>query len=269
MPGFVNEQQPGFRAPWGGGDQVGARLLVVSGGRMGVGATTVAIEVARELAQDALRTVLIDADTARPTIATRCGLAAGMNIGDVLAGRKTIHEALQRGPAGMQVLAGDVTNQAKAPLDERSNGRLLKQLHSLAPHADWLVVDAGNQVSELMARLWSHADELFLVTAVDAVAVMDAYALLKTVHSRAALRQAPALVVNQVADDGVAIDVHRRIDQSCRRFLGLSVTYAGVLRSDVAHPLSEDRASLADSVTQLCKHLLDPRRSVTKSPRAA
>src|SRR6187455_618232 len=84
----------------------GARILVVSGGRAGVGTTTIAMNLAAILASDALRVVLIDADLYRADVAAQCGVETQPNIGDMFSGRRTIHEALQRGPAGMQILAG-------------------------------------------------------------------------------------------------------------------------------------------------------------------
>ena len=210
----------------------GPGTVVISGGRPGVGATTLAVNLAAALAQDAHRVVLIDADLYRADVASQCNLTGGFGIGDVLAGRRSIHEVLQRGPAGMQVLAGAASAEIRSGLAERAILRLLKQMRSLGPHADWLLVDAGNQPSEFTARLWSAADRVLLVTSPDAVAVMDTYALIKTLLSRHSLRQSPTLVVNQAENDSTAADVHRRIDQSCRRFLGVSVEFAGGVPSD-------------------------------------
>ena len=106
---------------------------------------------------------------------------------DVLAGRRSIHEALQLGPAGMQIVAGSAAPETRAAVSERSIRRLLRQVQSLAPHADWLLIDAGNQPCELTARLWSAADAVLLVTAPDAVSVMDTYALIKTLLTRQTL----------------------------------------------------------------------------------
>src|SRR6185436_17726008 len=107
-------------------------------------------------------------------------LPRGLDIGDVLAGRRSIHEVLQRGPAGMQILAGAASAEVRDSVGERAILRLLKQMRSLGPHTDWLLVDAGNQPSEFTERLWSAADRVLLVTSPDAVAVMDTYALVKT-----------------------------------------------------------------------------------------
>jgi flagellar biosynthesis protein FlhG len=169
----------------------------------------------------------------------------------------------------MQVLAGTASAEARSGLGERAIQRLLRQVRTLSPHADCLIVDAGNQPNEFTARLWSAADRLLLVTSPDAVAVMDTYALIKTLLSRHSLRRSLALVVNQANDEATAVDVHRRIDQSCQRFLGLSVGFAGGLphdptvatavRRDALAATIETSNPLADAMSRLAKRIFESR----------
>src|SRR6476620_5065790 len=180
--------------------RIGARLLVISGGRPGVGATTLAVKLAEILASEALRVVLADADLHQADVANHCDLTGGPSIGDVLQGRKSIHEALQLGPTGIQILTGCASAELRASASERAIQRLIRQLPTLGRHADWLIVDAGNQPTELAAQLWSVAELLLLVTSPDAVAVMDTYALIKTLISRYAAHRQVSLVVNQSPD---------------------------------------------------------------------
>ena len=233
-----------------GADHSGARMLVISGGRVDVGATTLAVNLAAALAQDALRVVLVDADLNRSDAAVQCGLAGSLTLHEVLAGRRSIHEALQLGPAGMQLVPGSALGETRAAINERSISRLLRQLRSLAPHVDWLIIDAGNQPSELMARLWGEADTVLLVTSPDAVAVMDTYALIKTLLTRRSLTRPPALVINKLQESESAADVHRRIDQSCRRFLGLAVGFAAALPDDPDSLPAGDGSSAGLAVQQ-------------------
>jgi flagellar biosynthesis protein FlhG len=239
----------------------GPATLVISGGKPGVGATTVAVHLAASLAQDAHRIVLIDADLYRADVAAQCNLKGGLGIGDVLAGRKTMHEVLQRGPAGIQVLAGTASAETRSGLSERAIQRLLKQMQALGPHADWLLIDAGNQPSDFTARLWSAADSLLLVTSPDAVAVMDTYALVKTLLSRQSLGRPMRLVVNRADDEASAADVHRRIDQSCRRFLGLSLEFAGGLPDNAAVARHEIGVSLAASWSGLARQVFESQQA--------
>jgi flagellar biosynthesis protein FlhG len=234
----------------------GPRMLVIAGGKPGVGATTVAVQLAAALAREALRVVLVDADLDRGDIAAQCKLRGLVGIGDVLSGHKTIHEVLDRGPFGLQILAGSVSAEIRVGLNERSMQRLLRQMRSLSPHADWLLVDAGNQPSELAARLWSAADQLLIVTSPDAVAVMDTYALIKTLLPRHPASQFLSLVVNQAPDDAAALDVHRRIDQSCRRFLNASVRFLGGFpAAQIVADCDPDSHALASAAADLAHAL--------------
>jgi len=245
------------------------RMLVVAGGRPGVGATTLAVNLAAALAQDALRTVLIDADLHHADAASQCNLPGSLGIGDVLAGRKNIHEVLQRGPAGLQILAGAASAETRNSLSQRAIQRLLRQIATLGPHADWIIVDAGSQPSEFAAWLWTAAEIVLLVTVPEAAAVMETYALIKTLLARHELRRDILLAVNQTADDAVAADVHRRIDQSCRRFLGLPIEFAGGLPHDtLGGGLIESDSPLAAALARLGSRLFDDRPNA-RSAQAA
>jgi len=236
------------------------QTLVVAGGKRGIGATTLACKLASALAHDALRVVLIDADLQGGHLATQCKLSGNLRLGDVLAGKKSIHEALQLGPAGIQVLAGIADPVQRPALDERSIQRLLRQMRSLSPHADWAIVDAGNQASELALRLLSIAAQALIVTSPHAAAIMETYVLIKTLMNLGLqLRdRSLALTVNQADSEHMAADVHRRLDQSCRRFLGVSIDFAGWLPTDAAwasavsgqasEPLAEPFRQLGDRI---------------------
>ena len=96
------------------------RIVVLAGGRVGVGVTTLACSLAVELATDAQRVVLADCDLQHPNLAQRCGVAPANTLADVLAQKRTIHEALERGPAGMHVLAGSPQAGLRQPIADRA-----------------------------------------------------------------------------------------------------------------------------------------------------
>jgi hypothetical protein len=78
---------------------------------------------------------------------------------------------------------------------------------------------------------------------------MDTYALMKTLISSASLARPLELVVSG-ADVGQAADVHRRIDQSCRRFLGRAVNLVGRFVINPGGPTSECVGMLARRLTE-------------------
>src|SRR5687768_16840234 len=80
--------------------------IVVCGGKGGAGATTIAVNLSIALARLGARVVLVDADMDHADVATLCQLETRDTIADVLSARRTVHEVLIRGPAGIQILAG-------------------------------------------------------------------------------------------------------------------------------------------------------------------
>lgn len=68
------------------------RLILVAGGKGGVGTSTVALNLAVTLAQLGQRVVLVDADPAAADITARLGLLPDHGIAQVLSGWRTVRE---------------------------------------------------------------------------------------------------------------------------------------------------------------------------------
>lgn len=226
----------------GSNDTPPPKIVVVAGGKGGVGTTTVAVNMAVALGREGRRVVLVDADFAGPDVAALCGLNEPYGSADVLAGRRTVHEVLQRGPGGIQVLPSSRGLTDPADCTPAAQERLIEQLRSLGPHADYVLIDAGAGAGRVMRQFWETADLVLLVTHADTVAVMDAYAAVKLVCRDEPPSTAIAVLTNCVADEAAAGEVHERIDRACRRFLGLHVADGGWIPFDSCAP----RASAAE-----------------------
>jgi flagellar biosynthesis protein FlhG len=205
--------------------------VVVSGGKGGVGATTVAVNLTVALVRQGQRAVLVDADFAQPDATALCGISDGDTVADVLNGRRTVHEVLQRGPAGIQVLPGAWAPKQLPECSPLAQQRMLTELARLGPHADVVVLDVGSGLDPLVGRFWQSADVVLLVTTCDAASIMDAYASIKVLTADQSDCRVCTLV-NQSDSEAAAADVHARIAQACSRFLGKSIHPAGRLPLD-------------------------------------
>ncbi|MCA9121241.1 MAG: P-loop NTPase [Planctomycetaceae bacterium] len=220
------------------------RLLALTGGADGVGVTTIAVNLAVAMAEQGLRVVIVDADADRSDVATLCGVLDKTQDTKPIGSQGDIHEVLYPGPAGIQIVPGLRTSGLDASATNRislhNNGlneiayeRFRRQLSSLGRHVDTVIVDLGSGAGDFIRRFTATADEVLLVTATEDAAVMDAYTRIKTGLSLSTERRL-RLVVNREIDEANALDVHRRIDGSCRKFLGTTIEFGGHLPHDAA-----------------------------------
>lgn len=214
----VKPAAPGGPAP---------RLLAVSGGKGGIGTTTVALNMSAALTRQGSRTLLVDADLNRASGAGWRLPAQHGSLVDVLAGRRTIHEVLERGPAGTQILPGPWAPADLTDFSASAQQRLIGELKQLGPHADAVVLDLGSGRNHFVRRFWQVADVVLLVSGADAAAVMESYAAIKVLLAGDAAVNVQTLV--NFAEPADAADAAARIGHACRRFLGLRIGSLGHL----------------------------------------
>ncbi|MEX2317653.1 MAG: AAA family ATPase [Pirellulales bacterium] len=210
---------PAARGAW-----PGPPLLALTGGKLGVGTTTVAVNLGAALADAGLRVVLVDADLAHANVVQVAGVHGGStdSLSDVLSGNCGAAAALQPGPAGMLLLANPPASDRVPDHSRRGQQRLLCELQSLATESDLIIVDTGSGVTPWTRRFWQRSRLVLVVTTPDAGGIRETYATIK-LASADQLDADLCLLLNQCDIPAQADDVHRRLSGACQRFLARSV----------------------------------------------
>lgn len=139
------------------------QVILFSSAVAGEGKSTTALAFARTLAMSGAKTILIEADIRRPTIATIAGLEAKTNLVDVINHHDRLEAALSRD------LLTDLDILPTQPINDRTGvdqalERFSGLLDTLRPHYQFIVVDTAPVLAvaetQTMAR---QADAVLLV----------------------------------------------------------------------------------------------------------
>ncbi len=222
-------------------------MVVLSGGKGGVGVSTVATELAGELAALGTRSILVDANPLQPDIASRLGLDVHGCLADVLEGSRSAVEVLRPLGESFQLLPGRWASDAPPELGRAAVKRLLDELRSLHTHADVILLDAGSGMSPWVQQLWKSAQQILLISTAESVAVMDSYAAVK-LSEWGDVDGKIRLVINQCDDHQSSKTIGERFEATCRRFLGLRVSPAASLptRPDIVTAVTQQDKSASD-----------------------
>jgi len=228
------EYGAGHAAQWSRGR---VRTLVIASGRGGVGKSNLAANLAVALGERGARVVLVDGDLAQANLDLLLGVHPRWDLGDVLAGEKSLDEVAVRGPKHVTLVPG-ASRSPVVELDDYRRELLLRSLGTVDEGADLMIVDTGSGADRDTLELCRAAHELLVVATPDMASFSDAYGLVKTLQKEGALARAPRLVVNLATTPEEADEAANRMKLFARHFLRLEVHVLGTVPFDAAIPRS-------------------------------
>lgn len=204
------------------------KLLVVGGGRSGVGTTTIAVNLAVVLAHQRRRILWADAATEGASAVLARVEAGGAPAN---AERQTVRDAPEPVAGGLELLLA-----ARALGKDSSPSEAIGKRRGPGAEAEYVVVDGGNGVGPLARQLWEAADLILVVTTPEPASVMDAYASIKLLAAPGGAMPdaSPPIhtLVNKSPGRSAARQVHARLSQACLRFLGIEIEGVGFVADD-------------------------------------
>ncbi len=211
----------------------GAQSIAIVSGKGGVGKTSMAINLALELAQRGLQTTLLDVDLGLANVDVMLNLFCRKNLSHVVAGCCSLHEVVVEGPAGLRIVPGASGLETLANLSEFQLHQLLQQFEELESQSDILIMDLGAGISRNVLTLALAADIVLMVTTPEPTAVADAYATIKMLYQNQRMIEVEVLV-NFADSMSEARQTYERLASVAARFLNLPVTFAGYVLRDEA-----------------------------------
>ena len=200
----------------------GVPMWVLSGGKSGVGTSTVALQLALELAGLGKRAVLIDASPSQPDLTSRLCTKQTGSLRDVLSGERSVVEVLTPISERVRLLPGCWDADSPPELHRRAIKRLIGEIRRLHAHADVVLLDAGHGMSPWVQWLWKAAQQILLVTTTEPTTITESYATIK-LAPWGDVDNKLRLVVNRVQNVAAAEQLSNDFAATCRQFLGIKV----------------------------------------------
>ncbi|MFO1519810.1 MAG: P-loop NTPase [bacterium] len=211
-----------------------ARVIAVASGKGGTGKTTFTTNLAIALRKEGLRVLIVDADFGLANDHLLLGIEPKGDVADVIAGRKDIRDVLLEGPEGIHLIPGGVGLTDLSTLQDYEVQSLARDVGSLEPDYDIILLDLAAGVSPQIMRFLNPAHEIILVTNPEVTALLDAYGLIKCLSSWNVERKMEVQVIqNRVKSREDAIASMKKLRRGVSKHLsGIHMNFLGYIPFD-------------------------------------
>jgi flagellar biosynthesis protein FlhG len=215
----------------GTNQQDAASILTVASGKGGVGKTNISVSLSLALCRAGKRVILLDMDLGLANVDVVLGVRSTYHLKDVIEGNKEITEIITRGPMGLGFISGGPGDEDLANISKASLRRLTESLQKLSWLADYIIIDTSAGLSRNTMSFTKAADEVIVVTTPEPTALVDAYALMKSI-----LQDMPEqnlrLLVNMARNEKDATQIIKRLSMVVKSFSSRSLQHAAFLPYD-------------------------------------
>jgi flagellar biosynthesis protein FlhG len=207
------------------------QVVAVTGGKGGVGKTTIAVNLAATLAARGKDVMLLDGDLGLANVDVFLGLTPRLTLADVLAGNCTLEEIVIDAPQGFKVVPAASGITELAALDTLTHLGLVRAFGDLTAKLDVMVIDTAPGIAGSVLQFSQAAQQVLVVICDDPASLTDAYALIKILSRDHGVKKFRVLV-NQVRGRGLGQALFQRFERVATRFLTVELDYVGEIPED-------------------------------------
>lgn len=207
------------------------QVLAVTGGKGGVGKTSVSINLGIGLAARGRRVVLLDADLGLANVDVLLGLRARRNLADVISGECGLADIMLEGPGGLRIIPASSGTQAMVALSPAEHAGLINAFSEIADSLDVLIVDTAAGISDSVVSFVRAAQECLIVVCNEPSSIADSYALMKILNRDHGMHRFRVLT-NMVRSPQEGRALFHKLEQVCERFLDVMLHHIGEVPYD-------------------------------------
>jgi flagellar biosynthesis protein FlhG len=218
-----------------------ARTLAVTSGKGGVGKTLVSANLAASLARRGQRVLVLDADLGLANLDVVLNLHSKVTLHDVFNGKAELESAILSAPGGFSVLLAGSGLVEYSRLTNEVREQLIRIVETLKPHFDFILLDTGAGISDVVLFAVSLASEVLVVATPEPTSLTDAYATIKVLATQQD-RRLIKLIVNQVARAGEGRAIRGQLQQVIDRYVMPALPAGASLKLELLGEVLSDSA---------------------------
>jgi flagellar biosynthesis protein FlhG len=205
-------------------------VVAVSGGKGGVGKSSLALNIGVAMAGAGRKVLLVDADLGLASLDVLLGLQPECSLAEVALDDRPLSDALVRIMPGLDLLPGASGVSAMADLGPVPVGQLLAGLSRMDSAYELVIVDTAAGAGEQVRAFLRAADRVAVVTTPEPTSITDAYALAKILTGERQSRL--GLIVNMARSDREACRVADRLVEVARSYFDGRIEKLGTVPYD-------------------------------------
>lgn len=207
------------------------KVIAVTGGKGGVGKTTVSANLALSIAARGREVMLVDADFGLANVDVVLGLHTRFHLGHVLKGDCSLEDAIVTGPRGLQVIPAASGLAHMANLSSAESAGLIRAFSDLYHRIDVMVIDTAAGLHDSVVTFTRAAHHVLIVVCDEPASITDAYALIKVLSRQHGVSRFQILA-SQTRRAGEGLELFEKIARVCDRFLNVTLEFAGSVPFD-------------------------------------
>jgi flagellar biosynthesis protein FlhG len=207
------------------------RTIAVTGGKGGVGKTSMAVNLAAALAQKGERVLLLDGDLGLANIDVQLGLTPHYTLQHVLSGERELCEIVQCAAERLFVIPAASGVARMARLTPTEQAAIIQAFASLTDRFDTLIIDTAAGIGDSVLQFAAAAEQVLVVLCDEPASLTDAYGLIKVLNRECGVKRCQVLT-NRTMDAADGDLLFRRLQRVTDRYLEVQLLHLGDVPDD-------------------------------------
>ncbi|QTH63778.1 MinD/ParA family protein [Psychrosphaera ytuae] len=207
------------------------KVVAVTGGKGGVGKTSVSLNTAIALAQSGQNVLVLDADLGLANCDVMLGLRVHKNLSHVLSGEAELDDILVEGPHGIKIVPATSGSIDMVELSPAQHAGLIRAFSEMKTPVDVFIVDTAAGISDMVLSFSRASHEVLVVVCDEPTSITDAYALIKVLNRDHGVSKFK-VVANMVRTIKEGQDLFKKLTLVTDRFLEVNLELTAIIPFD-------------------------------------